>query len=58
MENNEMELEQEQELQEQLPQQTEPVARPMWQRVLAWIALAVFLGFLFMYYVNILRSGA
>ena len=36
----------------------ESVPRPVWQRVLAWAALAVFVAFLFMYYVNILRSGA
>ena len=53
MENNELELEQEQ--QEQ-PQGYTP--RPKWQLWLARIALVIFLGFLFMYYMNILRSGA
>ena len=56
MENNELELEQEQQELPELPH--EPVDRPVWQRALAWIALAIFLGFLFMYYMNILRSGA
>ena len=34
-----------------------PVPRPRWQVWLARIALVVFLAFLFMYYVNILRGG-
>ena len=31
--------------------------RPLWQRVLAWIALALFLVVVAGYYVNIFRGG-
>ena len=38
---------------------TEPYQeRPAWQVWLARIGLVVFIGFLLMYYVNILRGGA
>ena len=45
------------ELQQQ-EQSFEPTPRPRWQVWLARIALVVFIAFLIMYYVNILRSGA
>ena len=62
MENEELQQSQEQPMeqpQEQpIEQPVESKPRPRWQRILAWVALAVFVAFLFMYYVNILRSGA
>ena len=39
-------------------QQQSPIPRPRWQVWLARVALIVFVAFLIMYYVNILRSGA
>ena len=47
-------------LQQQEPQETpaEFKPRPRWQRILAIIGLTIFIAFLIMYYVNILRSGA
>ena len=48
----------EQEYPEQSEQQQSPIPRPRWQVWLARVALIVFVAFLIMYYVNILRSGA
>ena len=31
--------------------------RPKWQVIGAWVALAVFIGFLIMYYTNVFRGG-
>ena len=56
MENEELQQEQPQQEQQEQPQGYSP--RPRWQVWLARLALVIFLGFLFMYYMNILRSGA
>lgn len=31
--------------------------RPVWQRVAAWVALALFVAVIAMYYINIMRGG-
>ena len=38
-------------------EQSSYTPRPKWQVWGAWIALAVFLAFLAMYYINLLRGG-
>ena len=44
------------EIRQQEPVESTP--RPRWQVWLARVALVVFIAFLIMYYVNILRSGS
>ena len=41
----------------EVPQSEPYVPRPVWQRVLAWIALVIFLGIVASYYINIMRGG-
>ena len=33
------------------------VPRPMWQRILAWIGVVVFVLVIIMYYINMMRGG-
>ena len=40
-----------------IPEEEIPAPRPQWQRYLAWLGLAVFIGFLIMYYTIIFRGG-
>lgn len=59
MENeNREELEQELPVSQEIPEQPEPYTpRPLWQRILAGICLALFICLIIMYYVNIMRGG-
>ena len=59
LENYEVKNMEDQELQqEEIQQEQTYEPRPRWQVWLARIGLAVFVLFLLMYYVNILRGGA
>ena len=33
------------------------VPRPLWQRILAWIGVVVFVLLILMYYINMMRGG-
>lgn len=50
MENEELE-------QTQTPSEETYKPRPLWQRILAWIGLALFVAFVAMYYIHMLRGG-
>ena len=50
-------MEQEFDQQEMQPQEKPYVPRPAWQVWMARIALVVFVAFVLMYYINILRGG-
>ena len=50
-------MEQEFDQQELQPQEKPYVPRPAWQVWMARIALVVFVAFVLMYYINILRGG-
>ena len=47
----------EQEMNDNLIPEENSAPRPKWQRLLAWVGLGVFIGFLIMYYVIIFRGG-
>ena len=41
----------------QTPSENSYTPRPLWQRILAWIGLGLFVAFIVMYYIHILRGG-
>ena len=48
----------ENEIKDDLPQESDYTPRPRWQVILARVGLVVFLAFLIMYYIICFRGGA